>query len=111
MDIIALVYVSMSEIVKVKPEITYDWIEQNPEGLREILWDIGMDTKNYPFETQPDIQHRNRFNEVVQCHRFVGNERLDKQWLISGYASIAAKDKAKRSKLLVDMYRLKGEAE
>lgn len=111
MDIVALTYISMSELMKVKTDLTYEWIDKNPKEFKDILWDVGMDTRNYPFETQTDIQHRNRFNEVVRCDRFVGNERLDREWINSGYASQAAIDKSKHSKLLIDMYRLKGEAE
>ena len=59
------------------------------------------------FEIQPNIQHRNRFNEVVICDRFVGNERIDPNWINSGYASKEAKDKASSNKILDDIYRSK----
>jgi len=47
----------------------------------------------------------------VTCDRFVGNERTDKEWIESGYASREAKDKSSGSKLLTDIYRQKGMVE
>ena len=74
---------------------------------------IGLITINLHkgIERQENLQHRNRFNEVVICDRYVGNERTDKEWLNSGYASQEAKDKATGSKMLADLYRLRGAVE
>lgn len=110
MKIAALCIVSVSEIAKVMPNITYDWIDNNPEKFQDMLYQIGMDISR-SIEKQENITHRNRFDEVVTCDRYVGDERIDKEWTTSGYASQAAKDKATGSKLLLDLYRLRGAVE
>jgi len=110
MRIAALCFVSISEIAKVRPTITYDWIDNNPEQFKQMLHELGMETRQN-IEKQENIQHRNRFEEIVTCDRYVGNERTDKEWLNSGYATQAAKDKATGSKLLTDLYRLRGAVE
>jgi hypothetical protein len=110
MQITALCIVSVSEIAKVRPDITYKWIEENNHEFLDMLNDLGMNTAQ-PIELQREIQHKNRFNEIVICDRYVGNQRTDKLWINSGYASVEAKDKASGNKLLKDLYRLKGQVE
>ena len=109
-NIIALSIVSACDIVEVKPDFTYKWAEENPVEFREILWQFGMDTRN-GFETQRDVTHRTRLNRLVTCDRYVSNERCDKEWIQSGYASREARDKSSGSKLLTDIYRQKGMVE
>lgn len=112
MNILALKFISLSEIAKVLPEITYEWIESNQEEFMKILHDLGCDVSNpSTIEIQTDLTHRNFFNEIVVCTRYVCNERTDPEWVNSGYASRAAIDKSKNSALLIDLYRLKGEVE
>lgn len=110
LNIVALRYISFSEINKFKPEVNEEWVNQNLDAFHKILWDLGLDTK-IPYDYQRMIPHRNFFNEVVICDRVVGNSRLDKEWLESGLASVEAKDKALNSKLLVDLYKMKGMVE
>jgi len=110
LNIIALRYISLSEINKIRPEVNKNWIEQNPEEFNKILFELGVDTA-VPYEYQENIQHRNYFNEVVISDRVVGNERQDTDWLESGHASIEAKDKSKGNKLVIDLYRLKGQVD
>lgn len=102
--ILALVYVSSSEIAKVIP----DWDEvkemEDPEKFNLMLFELGIDPK-FPIEHQLNFQHRNRFDEVVICSRWVGHERQDKEWINSGYASKEAVDKAKNSRMLDSSYR------
>lgn len=107
LEIIALSYISFSELQKVDNTITPEWAENNIEEFNKILYSLGMDTE-IPYDWQRNIPHRNRLNEVVRCDRIVGNERLDKDWINSGYASIEAKDKSLKSKLLTDLYRIRG---
>ncbi len=104
--ITALTYLSLSEIQRFKPECTEDWVKENPDEIKGVLHNLGLDF-NLPYERQ-FVTHRNRFNEVVMCSRWVGYERQDKDWIESGYASQEAMDKVKGNKLLVDLYRTKG---
>lgn len=110
LNIIALRYISFSEINKVDPSITPEWASKNKEKFDKLLYDLGLDT-SIPYDWQVNIRHRNYFNEVVTCDRIVGNERLDCSWLETKLASVEAKDKARNSKLVIDLYRLKGMVE
>lgn len=107
MNIAALCIVSVSELAKVKPEITYDWIDENRKEFLDMLYSIGMNVMQ-PIERQDNVTHRNRFNEVTTCDRYVGQERIDKEWVNSGYASQEARDKSLNNNMLNDLYRLKG---
>ncbi len=105
-NIVALAYISESEISMVFPAYRWDWVQSKPSLMNRILFEFGLDTtQNY--EIQENLTHRNRTGKIVQCNRFVGQERLDDTWLNSGYASREAKDKAKNSKILTDLYRMK----
>ncbi len=106
MAIIALQWISFSELIRGYPSLTTEWIEKNPDEFKEILYGLGVDTSS-PIEHQKSVQHRNRFNATVICDRWVGNERVDKQWLDLGYASKEAKDKASKNSLLEDIYKQK----
>ena len=108
-QIAAVCIISLSEIQTVKPEINEEYIKNNKDAFDELLYSLGMDIR-YPYETQ-DLQHRNRFGNIISCMRFVGNERFDVSWCNSGHASCAAIDKSKNNSLLIDCYRLRGEVE
>ena len=105
--ITALCIVSASEITMVKPDFTYDLIKNNPEEFLDILHQFGMDVTQ-GIETQENLQHRNRAGNIVQCDRYVGYERTDREWITSGFASQEAKDKQLNNKILNDLYRRKG---
>ena len=107
--IVALCIISESEIVKVMPNYTSKF-EDRDEEFKNFLYSLGMDV-NKPYQRQDALQHRNRFNEIVVCSRWVGNSRLDEKWLNSGYASREAIDKASGSKLTEDIYRARYETE
>ena len=92
-----------------KPEITEEWIKNNKDDFDKLLYGLGMDIR-YPYDTQ-DLQHRNRFGNIISCQRFVGNERYDMEWVNSPYASCAAIDKSKNNSLLTDIYASRGEVE
>ena len=108
-QIAAIVYISLSEIQTIAPWVDLEFIENNEEVFEQMLYDLGLDL-NYPYETQ-DVTHRNRFGSVITCPRYVGKERLDKEWLKSGYSSVEARDKALGSRILTDSYRLRGMTE
>ena len=107
MNIIAIVSVSLSELEVLHKGISTKWTEENKEEFKSMLYSVGLDTDK-PYEVQENLPHRNRLNKVVQCNRWMGNERTDAAWITSGYASFAAIDKAKNSYLINDMYRQRG---
>lgn len=109
MQIIALVYISQSELQTADPKFTQQYCLENKEELHRTLQGLGMDI-NMPIDEQ-ELTHRNRFGNVVTCLRWVGNELTTPEWIASGYASEAAIDKSRNSKLTIDLYRLKGLAE
>lgn len=104
--IMALCIVSESELVVAHTDYDASWETSRPEYFKRILYNLGMDT-TYPILRQDGLMHRNRFNEVALCSRYVGNERQDEEWITSGYASVEAKDKYSGSRLLEDMYRVR----
>ena len=63
---------------------------------------------NQLYMFQQVTQHRNMLGKIVTCCRWFGNSRLDTEWLNSGYASKEAKDKAKGSRLLDELYKARG---
>lgn len=106
-EIVAYVYVSESEVIKLAPDYTAKWEEQNLEQLEQILYSFGLNTKQR-YRRYDGLPHRNRFGEVVVCSRWVGNERADKEWLDSGFASREAIDRSKNNKLLDNLYAQRG---
>jgi len=82
---------------------------EQPTELEGVLYDLGLDV-NQPYEVQFNT-HRNRFGNINSCTRFVGNERLDQEWIDSKYSSQEAKDKASGNSLVKDLYSLRGMTE
>ena len=107
LQICAFKYISLSEIQKEYPQWNKYKVNKNWHEFLDLLFALGCDI-NEPIVTQEDVQHRNLFNETVTCNRYVCHERVDKEWVESGYASIEAVDKSKNCKILTDLYRLKG---
>ena len=71
---------------------------------KKLLWSLGLNVVSPHYEEQ-NLQHRNIFNQVVTCRRWVAPERTDATWIRGGSASLEAviassKDKALRSNLL-----------
>ena len=110
MPIAAVRIISESEIATVKDGFTLQWAIENPKEFNEMLYELGFDT-NSMIELQEGLTHRNSFNAVITCARWVGSERTCPKWLASGYASQEAKDKATGSKMLEDLYRRRGMTE
>lgn len=104
--IVAQVIISESELAKVIPNYTSEFEASDPYKFRSLLWSLGMDVDK-GFQRQDYMQHRNRLNEVVLCSRWVGESRIDTEWIESGYASTEAKDKYSGSRMLEDLYRAK----
>lgn len=102
--ILALVYISSSEINKITPNWDENFCTEHHVLFTKMLHELGMDTSK-PIEQQENLQHRNRFDEVVICTRWVGHERSDVEWIKSGHASQEALDRNKNSRLLDSSYR------
>ena len=64
LKIAAISYVSLSEIQTVANWVTEEFIEENPEIFKKMLFDLGMDVYNYPWEVQ-NVTHRNRFGNTT----------------------------------------------
>lgn len=110
LKIAAISYVSLSEIQTVANWVTEEFIEENPDIFKKMLFDLGMDVYNYPWEVQ-NVTHRNRFGNIITCLRYVGNERVDPEWVNSPYSSVEARDKSLNNSILTDIYRSKGMVE
>lgn len=104
--IIALVYISLSELQTVEPRYTEQWADSSEQELLGVLHGLGLDV-NQPWERQI-VEHRNRFGNLITGSRWVGNERIDKEWIESGYSSQSAIDKSKNNRMLNDLYRMRG---
>lgn len=102
--ICAVCIISESEIAKVIPDYSKEFSER--AEFIDFLYGLGIDTSKNIIR-QDALQHRNRFGEIVICSRWVGNERTDKEWIKSGYASKEAIDKATGGRILEDIYRTK----
>lgn len=105
-SIIALVYISLSELQTVEPRYNAEWAESSGDELLDILHGLGVDI-NRPVERQV-VEHRNRFGNLITCPRWVGCERIDKTWIESGYASEEAIAKSLNNGLINDSFRLRG---
>lgn len=104
------VYVSLADLCwYFKDELEY--AERNgkyDEYLENILVNAFGFDKDYKIEGIDgfyeimNCTHRSRTGHVVTCDRYMGSERLDKDWLNSGYASEEAKLAAKGDKSLIE---------
>lgn len=110
LNIYAVEYISLSEISTVYPHVNKEWVDNNIDKFQKMLFELGMDIYNFPAEEQY-CTHRNRFGNIVTDYRYVGNSRLDSEWVQSGYASQEAMDKSLNNRLLVDLYRSRGMCE
>ena len=108
-SIIALVYISLSELQTIDPKYTEEYADSSEQELLGVLHGLGLDVDK-PWERQR-VEHRNRFGNLITGSRWVGNERIDKGWIESGYASQEAIDKSKNNRMLNDLYRQRGMTE
>lgn len=102
--IVALSYISESELSKIIKNYNSNYETEYPLAFKQTLWELGLDSSQ-EYLRQDFIRHRNKLGESVLCSRWVGNERQDKEWIESGYASREAIDRDKNNKLLDDIYR------
>lgn len=110
LKIAATVFISLSEIQTVAPWCDEEFIENNQEVFKQMLYDLGADVYQYPIEVQ-DVTHRNKFGNIITCKRWVCNERVDPAWVTSGHASYEATAKSANNKILTDLFRMRGMVE
>lgn len=78
---------SVSDLVLVNG-FKESYAEADQEAIKRVLYQNGLDTsKDYELV---QVIHRNLRNQVVNGQRYEGEERLDDEWIKSGYASIEA---------------------
>ena len=80
--------ISQSELEQI-PIWNVNLEKDNPELFKAILWRLGVDSES-KIEIQEGLLHRNIFNKVVNCKRYVGLERTDREWLQSPHSSLEA---------------------
>lgn len=80
----SFVIISLSELQKFI-SVTEESILANEKDFLKLAYNLGADTSKH-YEVQ-HLTHRNKFNEVVDCPRYVFSERTDDRWLKSGNAS------------------------
>lgn len=71
------------------PEIKQMVLEGREEDFAKAIYELGVDT-NYVVETDVCF-HRTLQGKVVYGLRLVGTERIDEEWMKSGYASEEAR--------------------
>ncbi|MNF40758.1 hypothetical protein D3C85_783530 [compost metagenome] len=62
------------------------------QKIKEVLFQNGLDSSK-EFEVIR-VTHRNLRNQVVNGELYIGSERLDPEWIKSGFASLAARIEA-----------------
>ena len=83
-------YVSLPDLVSTLKGAGMDGSKLSGDDLLEVLWLLGLDTKDYKVIERVDT-HRTSDNKAVTCLRYICSERMDKEWLESGMATFEAK--------------------
>lgn len=78
---------SLSDLVGI-PDFLNAYAKEDKAAINEVLYRNGMEvSQGYEIVVR---NHRNLRNEVVTCERYEGVERIDREWLQSGAASMEA---------------------
>lgn len=106
------VYVSMSDLMLVKPLVEaqgIEWCLKEVFGFDDsrvleddVLEDNSVVAKGGTFYHTQLCEHRNRQGVVVKCERFSGYERVDQEWLKTRYASSEVKLYSRGDMSLID---------
>lgn len=79
--------ISLSDLILIE-DFSKAYGYNDTETMNKILYANGMEvTQGYSIENK---QHRNLQGRVVTCPRFEGVERVDREWIQSGAASMEA---------------------
>lgn len=105
-----LVVFTLNELQKLVPSFKTEMVMSENEKvvgiLTDMFWRLGCDF-SAGVEVQTDVLSKNRFGEVDSSPRFILSERMDQKWLMSGYASTAAKQYTPDLSLVVNLWKLK----
>jgi hypothetical protein len=83
-------YVSLGDLVSTLKGAGMTLQDLDGEGLLEVLWYLGLNTKDYKVKEFTDT-HRDAKDKAVTGLRFLSQERMDKEWLGGNMASFEAK--------------------
>lgn len=78
---------SLSDLLLIK-EFQEAYGKQDKNLIEAILFNNGLNS-NEPYD-EVMCEHRNLRGQAVTCIRYEGEERLDKEWIKSGAASLDA---------------------
>lgn len=111
-DYVGMRYASFTDLLlvpKLKDYTYFDLLKKDLEGeIFPYLFEFGIDT-NKKIVVQA-CQHRNLQNKVVVNYRFMGYERIDKQWIDSPYSSMIGRIGAQSDQdLALDMRNMSAE--
>lgn len=111
-DYVGMSYVSFTDLLlvpKLKSYTYFDLLKKDiEEEILPFLFELGIDT-NKKIVVQA-CQHRNLQNKVVVNYRFMGYERIDKQWIDSPYATMIGRIGAQKDHdLALDMRNMSAE--
>lgn len=93
-------YISMYDIKRAE----VDWSKLSQKDKGDLLWNAGLDVKNYRYVTNKD-EHVTIEGLRKDCVRFICEERSDKAWIETGLASGDAYLKHKKDPSLTRMIK------
>jgi hypothetical protein len=102
----AYVIFSASELVKHYKDWHTGLLETQRADVNTLFRNLGGDTSR-GIEVQEGLQHRNKFNEVVTCDRYVMLERTDKAWITSEWCSFDNKMENSDPEVVKDIVKMK----
>ena len=109
------VIMTEGEIQKILPSFKKEMLLSTKKEVQDILtkffWDIGIDYKRgFEIEEQ-QVTTLNKFSELDSSARIYFKERVDGEWLASGYASELAKEVSSDPTLSRVLFKMKNGGE
>lgn len=101
--------VSVDDIKSIIPDFEVKWLEAHKNDARVLLWNLGIDDE-FGIEIQEGLTHRSVLCGVVTCDRILGVERIDRQWLTGGGASLEAKEYSPDQSMSHELRKLKNQS-
>jgi hypothetical protein len=101
---------TLNELQRLVPSFRAEAVASENKAVQKAITDmffrLGCNTEE-GIEVQYDCVSKNKFGELDDSPRFIVAERLDNDWLMSGYASTAAKQYTSDTSLVVDLWKLR----